>query len=199
MDNVGRRPAFSITSFLSQKKKLEVEKHLDVLQNIVSSRKKKPGLQRTSIAKSLTSTKLARNLVCSNVLCPISTTVTVELTCTCNFTHAVHALLDTELLCGHTGIGDAMVWYGFPDALVNYSLTCTICSWNDKADEVFEHMSDSDDSENRTVSGVHVTTVETEEMTDLFLSQFIAQCVVYTHVVLLTEIQLVRADCNQQF
>ena len=63
---------------------------------------------------------------------------------------------------------------------MNCSLT--ICSWNDKTDEEFEyhsefeHTSDSDDSENRTVSGV--TTVEAKKMTDPFLNQFVVQCVV---------------------
>ena len=88
------------------------------------------------------------------------------------------ALLNSKLLCGHTGIGDAVVWQGFPDALVNSSLT--ICSWNDRTNgefeyhSEFEHASDSDDSENRMVSSI--TTVEAK--TDPFLNQLVAQCVV---------------------
>ena len=85
-----------------------MEKHLDILQDIVSSRKK-PWPPADKHCKIIDFNKCSEQEifleVCSNVLCPISTTVTVEH----NYTHAVHALLDTKLLCGHKGIGDATV------------------------------------------------------------------------------------------
>ena len=71
-----------------------------------------------------------------DILCPIATTVQVEH----KYSEAVHGLSEGKLTCGHTGIGDAMMWHGFPDALVN---SVTICSWDAKTDDELEYHSGS--------------------------------------------------------
>ena len=115
--------------------------------------------------------------VCTSILCPISTTVKLER----NYANALETLPDRNLLCGNTGIGDSLVWHGFPDALVNCTLT--ICSGNKETDSEFEYhpeleASDSDDDET-----VFVTTVEAKrKMTDPVTVQFIAQCVVNSFI-----------------
>lgn len=101
------------------------------------------------------------------VLCPMATTVKVELYAHCSF------FVRYKLSCGHTGIGDAMVWYGFPDALVNCSLT--VCCWDDKIDEEleyhleFKHASDSNDIDNENSMVPSVTTIKAKKMTNPFL------------------------------
>ena len=180
MNEAGRRPAFPITFILSPIKELEVEKHIDILQEIVTSRRK-PWPPADKHCKIIDFTKCSEQEIfleiCRNVLCPIATTVQVEH----KYSEAVHGLSEGKLTCRHTGIGDAMMWHGFPDALVN---SVTICSWDDKTDDEleyhsgFKHVSDSDDMDSgRMVSSA--TTVEAKKkMTDPFLSQLVAQCVI---------------------
>lgn len=99
----------------------------------------------------------------------MATTVKVELYVRCSF------FVRYKLSCGHTGIGDAMVWYRFPDALVNCSLT--VCCWDDKIDKEleyhseFEHASDSNDIDNKNSMVSSVTTIKAKKMTNPFLCQ----------------------------
>ena len=159
---------------------LEVEKYLDTLEVVVSSRKKPwpPTDKHGKLIDFSTFTEQEVFLeVCTSILCPISTTVKLER----NYANALETLPDRNLLCGNTGRRDSLVWHGFPDALVNCTLT--ICSRNKETDSEFEYhpefeASDSDDDET-----VSVTTVEAKrKRTDPVTIQFIAQCVVNSFI-----------------
>ena len=177
-DDTGHRPAYRITSLLTPEDELEVEKYLDVLEVVVSSGKKPwpPADKDCKLIDFSTCTEQEVFLeVCTNILCPISTTVKLER----NYAHAVETLPDRNLLCGNTGIGDSRLWHGFPDALVNCTLT--ICSPKQMGSEEFEYQleaSDSDDEET-----VSVATVEAKrKLPGPLVIQFIAKCVINSFI-----------------
>ena len=194
VNEAGCRPIFPITTLLSPIEELEVEKHIDILRKIITSRSKPWPLHCKIIDFEKCSEREIFLEICKHVLSPIATTVKVEH----NYAEAVRGFPEGKLICGHTGIGDGRMWHGFPDALVN---SVTIYSWDDKTDDEleyhsgFEHTSDSDDMDSgRMVSSV--TTVEAKKkMTNPFLSQLVAQCVINCFV---EKKKPVMPDCNPQ-